>query len=480
MNYISTRGDQTPRTFSQAVLEGLANDGGLLVPEHLPDLRHEWPKWIGLDYPELAYRLLRHLATDLTEAELRDCCESAYGESYGSPVAPLKKVGDYQVLELIHGPTLAFKDVALQLLGKLFGTILAKRGEQLNIVAATSGDTGSAAIYGLKDVQGVNLFVTHPEGRIAPLQRRQMTTVVEDSIFNIAVKGSFDDCQKMVKDLSRDLDFKKKYNIGAVNSINFARIAAQIVYYFAAYLETEGAATKRPVVFSVPTGNFGNILAAEYARRMGLPIAHLVLASNENDILPKFFKSGVYRRGQARSTHSPAMDIQVASNFERYLYLLADLDGGRVKDLMTVFQETGELTIGIPKGEEWKALSCSNADTLETVKQVLGKHNQLLCPHSATAWWALEQCDALFPAELDRIVVATAHPAKFPDILLQKIDPETAELTHPSLEALAQQKERLFHLEADSEQLKKFVIKGIESGSGGVFSANEEKPARHG
>lgn len=251
MHYISTRGDSKKRTFSQAVLEGLADDGGLLVPESLPDLSNRWPEWADLDYPDLAFEVLRPLATDLSEETLRECCRSAYGASYGGPVAPLKALGGVHLLELFHGPTLAFKDVALQLLGRLFGVILEQQDQELNIVAATSGDTGSAAIHGLKDVPRVRLFVTHPDGRIAPLQRRQMTTVVEDSVFNIAVDGTFDDCQQMVKELSRDLEFKKKHNIGAVNSINFARIAAQIVYYFAAYLQTPGAARRVPAVVAV-------------------------------------------------------------------------------------------------------------------------------------------------------------------------------------------------------------------------------------
>ncbi len=480
MKYISTRGDSKPRTFSQAVLEGLADDGGLLVPETLPNLEEHWPKWIGLAYPDLAYQVLRPLAPDLSEEALRSCCQSAYGANYGAEVAPLTKVGPYNLLELIHGPTLAFKDVALQLLGRLFGVILEGQGEELNIVAATSGDTGSAAIHGLKNVPHVKLFVTHPAGKIAPLQRRQMTTVIDDSVFNVAVSGTFDDCQRMVKELSQDLAFKKRYKIGAVNSINFARIAAQVVYYFAAYLQTPGAASKVPAVFAVPTGNFGNILAAEYARRMGLPIAGLVLASNENDILPKFFQSGRYTRGASRSTHSPAMDIQVASNFERYLYLLAGQDGAKVRSLMEEFANSGSLSSRVPDPELWRAFSCSNDDTLATVQSVLKSTGRLLDPHTATAWWAMDQCQHEFAAEYPRIVVATAHPAKFPDILSQAVPPDTEGLEHPSLAQLAALPERLFQLSADTEGLKRFVSEGVREGSEGVFLAAEEKAGRHG
>jgi len=480
MKYISTRGDSTARTFSEAVLEGLADDGGLLIPEQLPDLSKQWPQWIGLDSADLATELIKTLADDLPESTVKDCCRSAYGESYGAPVAPLTQVGPYQLLELIHGPTLAFKDVALQLLGRLFGAILSARDQELNIVAATSGDTGSAAIHGMKDVPRVNLFVTHPEGRIAPLQRQQMTTVLNRSVFNIAVAGTFDDCQSMVKELSRDLEFKRRHHIGAVNSINFARIAAQIVYYFAAYLQTEGAKTGVPAVVAVPTGNFGNILAAEYARRMGLPLGGLVLASNENDILPNFFQTGTYRRGDARSTHSPAMDIQVASNFERYLYLLLQGSGEKVNQYMTRFNETG--TIDVPRDESdfWHAFACSNEQTLDTAQRVLRDTGRLLDPHTSTAWWALEKCDQHFPKEWARIVVATAHPAKFPDILRQVVPDHTEGLTHPKLEALKDSEERLFHLPPDTSALKRFVAQGIETGSEGVFSAAEEKASPNG
>lgn len=480
MKYISTRGDSKPRSFSEAVLEGLADDGGLLVPEYLPDLSEQWPDWMGLAYPELAYRVLSALAPDMDSEKLHDCCQQAYGPGYGASVAPLSKVENFQLLELTHGPTLAFKDVALQLLGRLFGVILEERDEELNIVAATSGDTGSAAIYGVRDVPRVKLFVTHPKGRIAPLQRRQMTTVLNDSIFNIAVDGTFDDCQQMVKELSADLTFKRQHKIGAVNSINFARIAAQVVYYFAAYLQTNSASRKAPVVVSVPTGNFGNILAAEYARRMGLPLAHLVLASNENDILPNFFRDGVYRRGEAKSTHSPAMDIQVASNFERYLYLLAGQDGAKVNQLMADFKEIGSLNHSPPKGNSWTALSCSNENTLATAQRVFQKTGRLLDPHTATAWWALEQCNHDFPPELERIVVATANPAKFPDILKQSVPSDAEGLEHPKLNALSELPERLFQLAPSTEDLKTFVARGIETGSEGVFLAVKEKAQSHG
>ena len=265
MMYRSTRGLAPVKTFSEAVLEGLAEDGGLLVPESLPDFGSQLKGWIGMSYPQLATRILTPLAADLPEQTVAQCCQTAYGPRYGGPVAPLVQWGDRSVLELIHGPTLAFKDVALQLLGQLFETILEQKQQRLNIVAATSGDTGSAAIHGVLGCDRVSIFVTHPKGRIAELQRLQMSTVLEPNVFNLAVHGTFDDCQTMVKELAGDLEFKRRYSLGAVNSINWARIAAQIVYYFAAYLQTPGAAKGVPVVFAVPTGNFCVGLATQAA-----------------------------------------------------------------------------------------------------------------------------------------------------------------------------------------------------------------------
>jgi threonine synthase len=477
MMYRSTRGLAPSKTFSEAVLEGLAEDGGLLVPDSLPDFRAHLPEWAsqnGTDYAELATRILSPLAGDLPAEELGACCSAAYGQAYGGPVAPLVRWGDRYVLELIHGPTLAFKDVALQLLGKLFERVLEKRGQRLNIVAATSGDTGSAAIHGVLGCPRVSIFVTHPSGRIAELQRLQMSTVLEPNVFNIAVEGTFDDCQSMVKELSGDLDFKRRYAIGAVNSINWARIAAQIVYYFAAYLQTPEAARLKPVVFAVPTGNFGNILAAEYARRMGLPIAELVLASNENDILPTYFRTGVYQRGQARQTHSPAMDIQISSNFERYMHLIAGGDSEKVRAQMDTFGRTG--SVELPHDHQgWSAFACSNQDTVTTVLEVHRQLGRVLDPHSATAWWALNQRRPELDPEHPLIVVATAHPAKFPEVLRTVLPANCEGLTHPSLEALRGKSERLFEISASADQLKAFVSTHVSAVEERVFSHSEEK-----
>jgi threonine synthase len=475
MMYLSTRGLGPAKTFSEAVLEGLAEDGGLLVPDSLPNFQSQLRGWIGLDYAQLATEVLAPLAPDLPSGALAACCQKAYGPGYGGPVAPLVPWSDRLVLELIHGPTLAFKDVALQLLGQLFEVVLDERDQRLNIVAATSGDTGSAAIHGVLGCPRVSIFVTHPKGRIAELQRLQMSTVIEPNVFNLAVEGTFDDCQSMVKELAGDLTFKRRHAIGAVNSINWARIAAQIVYYFAAYLQTPGAARGVPAVFAVPTGNFGNILAAEYARRMGLPVAELVLASNENDILPTYFATGVYQRGPARQTYSPAMDIQVSSNFERYMYLLADGQSNVVKSQMETFASSGAVEIPGPAPSGWSAYACSNEQTLLTAVEVYQKDGRLLDPHTATAWWALDQRLAALDPEHPKVVVATAHPAKFPEVLREKLPEDVEGLTHPTLEALRGRPERLFEIPGSSEVLKDFVSSHVSIPQGGVFSQLEEK-----
>jgi len=324
MKYISTRGGVEPIGFQQAVLMGLADDGGLLIPQAVPDAAGRLGAWRGLDYPALAFEVMRLFATDVPEDDLRELIGRTYGAAcgaaYGGPVAPTVRVGAVHVLELFHGPTLAFKDVALQLLGNLFSCILGRTGGRLNILGATSGDTGSAAIHGCRGRPGIRIFILHPHGRISPIQERQMTTVLDENVHNIAIEGTFDDCQRIVKALASDLEFKAACSLGAVNSINWARVLAQIVYYFKAFFDVSEASGARQVRFCVPTGNFGDILAAWYAARMGLPVERLILATNENDILARFFRTGRYERGTLQQTLSPAMDIQVASNFERDLY----------------------------------------------------------------------------------------------------------------------------------------------------------------
>lgn len=420
---------------------GLADDGGLLIPESIP--RADVEGWRGLPYEELALNVFRPFVTGLP---LEEIVQRTYSpESYGGPVAPVNKVGNYHILELFHGPTLAFKDVALQLLGNFFEHILAEKGGHLNILAATSGDTGSAAIYGVRGRQGIQIFVMHPEGRVAPLQERQMTTVLDANVHNMAVKGSFDDCQQIMKSLAADLEFKRRVSLGAVNSVNWARVMAQIVYYFAAYYQV--CEPGQPIRFSVPTGNFGDILAGWYAQQMGLPIESLILATNANDILARFFQTGVYERGPVYYTSAPAMDIQVASNFERYLYYRAP---DRLNDLMAGFAATGRLELA--PDPLFRGYSCQEPALLETIRRYWENHQQLLDPHTATGVWAAEQAGE---TDAPLVCLATAHPAKFSEAITKATGQDLAH--HPQLEALRDLPTRCETVPAEAAIVKKII-----------------------
>lgn len=445
MRYISTRGGIEPISFGDAVLMGLADDGGLLVPESLPDSSRSLEKWRGLPYPDLAAAVMTPFLDDFESDEVKEICALVYGQGYGGEVAPLRALGQGRyLLELFHGPTLAFKDVALQLLGEIFERLLRRRGQQLRVLAATSGDTGSAAIAGLRGRPGMQIYVMHPRGRVARLQELQMTTVLDANVYNIAIDGTFDDCQRLMKSVAGDLDFKKKFSLGAVNSVNWARVLAQTVYYFAAYLQLPQAG---PVSFAVPTGNFGNILAGWYAYRMGLPVQRLMLASNANDILPRYFQTGNYSRGEVHHTLAPAMDIQVASNFERYLYHLHDDDSSTVVALMSEFAQNGQF-----RTEHDHTIFASQAvDDEQVVETVAAAHRQtslILDPHTATAWRAAAQLEP--PA----VVISTAHPAKFPEAVGRAIKERP---THPILEAIKERPTRRFDLSNDADKLKEFI-----------------------
>ncbi len=319
MRYISTRGGVEPVSFSQAVMMGLATDGGLLLPETIPQVDPDTlSRWAGLSFQELAVEvMLPYVGDDLTRTELTDLVQRSYSTFQHPEVTPVVEAGGRRILELFHGPTAAFKDVALQFLGNLFEFLLERSGGRLNIVGATSGDTGSAAIYGVRGKARINIFILHPLGRVSPIQERQMTTVLDDNVHNIAIRGTFDDGQRIVKSLFNDLDFKQEYHLGAVNSINWARVLAQVVYYFYAWGRMSAGDTSKAASFSVPTGNFGDIFAGFVAKRMGLPVDRLILATNRNDILTRFVASGEYRLADVHPTLAPSMDIAVASNFER-------------------------------------------------------------------------------------------------------------------------------------------------------------------
>ena len=446
MRYISTRGETEPLRFQDAVLTGLAPDGGLLLPETIPSVAGELESLRGLGFRALAKALLPKFVDDIPAADLSALVDQAYAHFDCPDVVRLRSAGAVQVLELFHGPTLAFKDIALQFLGRLFAYILKRRGARLNILGATSGDTGSAAIAGVRGQPGIDIFVMYPKGRISRLQELQMTTVADANVHCLAVAGSFDDCQTLMKGIFADLEFKRRHALGAVNSVNWARVLAQVFYY--AYASLRSSA---PVSFCVPTGNFGNVFAGYIAKRMGFPIARLIVATNENDILAKFFASGRYRRGEVRFTVSPAMDIQVASNFERFLYYHLDEDSEALKAFMADFQASGEARLPRPDDGAFLATAVNTEDTLAAIGDIHRRTGYVADPHTAVGLAAAMRMAAPDPL----IVLATAHPAKFPESVNEALGASVA--THPALEALRGRAERCASLPAKTDRIKAYI-----------------------
>jgi threonine synthase len=445
--------------FKSAVMTGLARDGGLLLPAEIPYVAPRLPAWQKLSYQDLAFEIMR-LFVDIPENDLRDLIERSYSAFRHPDVTPVRCVNGLHILELFHGPTLAFKDVALQFLGNVFEYILDESQQELNILAATSGDTGSAAICGLRGRERLRVFVMHPHGRVSPIQERQMTTVLDDNVFNIAVEGTFDDCQGIMKNLFGDLAFKDRLALGTVNSINWARVLAQIVYYFFAAFRVMRLTAARRIRFAVPTGNFGDIFAGYVACRMGLPISRLVLATNENDILSRFFNTGEYSQGPVHATISPSMDIQVASNFERYLYYRIGEDEMRLRDLMKQFATTGQLTVPpLPDGKIDDLIvagSGNTADTLATIREFHERHGYLLDPHTAVGVHVGRQ--HLKPEE-PMIALATAHPAKFGEAILNSTGEDLAH--HPILDALEDLPTRCAVLPATEQAIRTHLERNI-------------------
>jgi len=455
MNYISTRGGTGAQGFQEAVMTGLARDGGLLLPSHIPDVSSLLSQWQSLSYPDLAVEIMR-LYADIPEADLRDIVTRSYATFRHPDIAPVRSVGDIHILELFHGPTLAFKDIALQFLGNTFEYVLKKSRRELNILAATSGDTGSAAICGVRGRDRIRIFVMHPKGRVSPLQERQMTTVLEGNVFNIAVEGTFDDCQRIMKTIFSDLAFKDRHSLGTVNSINWARVLAQIVYYFFAAFRVMRLTGAREVQFSVPTGNFGDIFAGYMAARMGLPIRRLILATNENDILSRFFKSGSYSGGPVHATISPSMDIQVASNFERYLYYRLGSDPAAVRESMKQFEASGRLVV-LPqvngRMDDLIVAGIGTTDqTLTTIREFHKQYGYLLDPHSAVGVHVAKPY--LLP-DAPMICLATAHPAKFGRAIQDATGKDLAH--HPLLEALHDLPARCAILPARNSEIRQYM-----------------------
>ena len=467
MEYISTRGAASPLSFEQVTLAGLAGDGGLYVPQSWPSFSPaEITDMAGLSYVETAVRVMQPFVGDaLDEAELRDICEQAYGRFSHAAVTPLVQLDGRQwLLELFHGPTLAFKDVALQLLGLLFEKFLARQDKHLTVVGATSGDTGSAAIDALAGRDKVDIFMLHPDGRISDVQRRQMTTVRAPNVHNIAIDGSFDDAQAMVKRMFADQEVTNRFSISAVNSINWARLMAQVVYYF--YAASQLGAPHRKIAFSVPTGNFGDVFAGYVASKMGLPIERLIVATNVNDILHRALSAGDYSTGTVTPTAAPSMDIQVSSNFERLLFDLEGRDGTKTAVRMAAFEQTHNMQIDPSMREAASSIFTSHRvdpdDMSLAMRWAQDKAGHVIDPHSAIGLAAAQNAD-LDPA-VPVVTLATAHPAKFPDAV------ERATGIRPSLPRrvgdLFDREEKYTKLPGTYDAVKSFIMSNATPSDG--------------
>ena len=459
MRYVSTRGAAPALGFTDVLLTGLARDGGLYLPETWPKLTPDEIRGLrGLSYEEVAFRIMRpFVGGEIADADLKSMIDSAYGAFRHQAVVPLKQLDDnLWLMELFHGPTLAFKDVALQLVGRLYDLVLTKRGARVTIIGATSGDTGSAALEACRDRAGIDIFMLHPKGRVSEVQRRQMTTIASANVFNIAVDGSFDDCQDLVKAMFNDHAFRDAINMSAVNSINWARVMAQVVYYATAAVAL--GAPDRRIGVSVPSGNFGNIFAGYVARQVGFDLAPLIVGANRNDILARFFKTGSMEISGVEPSLSPSMDIQVSSNLERLLFDLYDRGGPRLAAAMAEFRKTGRFTA--PKAT-WsrveglfQAASLDDPGTLRVMGELYRATGDLIDPHSAIGIHAAQACrtDQATPI----VALATAHPAKFPDAV------EKATGIRPKLPAfladLHDRPERMAGLPNDVRAVQDYVL----------------------
>jgi threonine synthase len=456
IQFVSTRGDAAKKSFTEVLLSGMAPDGGLYVPV-------KWPKidvaaLAGLPYTEVAFRVMQPFVEgEIPDDDLREMITEVYENNFKHPaVAPLVQLdSSLWVMELFHGPTIAFKDYALQLLGRLFDYTLEKKGERVTIVGATSGDTGSAAIEACKDCANIDIFILHPEGRTSEVQRKQMTTVDSPNVFNIALKGNFDDCQNAVKAMFADKTFREEMNLSAVNSINWARIMAQIVYYMAAGAAL--GADKRKISFAVPTGNFGNVYAAYCAMQMGLNIDRLVIGSNRNDILTRFFETGAMTKAEVEPSLSPSMDIQVSSNFERFLFDLLDRNADDLRAKMDSFKQSGEFTLSDKQMKAarkiFAASRCSDDQTTTLMANCYRDTGYMVDPHTAVGLHAAlgAERDAAIPL----VALACAHPAKFPDAV-EKATGIRPPLP-PHMADLYDRKEILTVLPNDLGQIQGFV-----------------------
>ncbi|MDA9083883.1 threonine synthase, partial [Candidatus Pelagibacter sp.] len=420
MNYISTRNNSKEYSFEDVFIKGLADDGGLFIPKEVKKYSTEELELLsGLNYQELAKKIIYPYIGDfMSESELSDIVDKSYSVFRKKNAVALIKVGDVNLLELFHGPTLAFKDIAMQLLGNFYEHYLKKNNKNINVIVATSGDTGAAAIDAIKGKKNMNIFVLHPHNKVSLVQRKLMSTVKEKNVFNIAIEGNFDDCQNLVKSMFADKEFSKSINMSGVNSINWARIIAQSVYYFYTYFQIKD---DRPINFSVPTGNFGDAYAGYLSKKMGLPINKLIVATNQNDILHRAISRGKYEAETVLETNSPSMDIQIASNFERLIYDLNDFDDHETQKIMSGIKEDGKYIIPEDKmkkiDRDFLSASINENEVLDVIKEVHAMHNIVLDPHSAIGFGALKKVNI----EGNNIILATAHPCKFPEAIDRSI-----------------------------------------------------------
>ena len=460
MNYVSTRNSSKSFKFKDVFIKGLADDGGLFIPKSLHRYsQKDLLEFKNLEYKELAKKIIHPFIGDfMSKKDLSKIIDKSYSVFRKKNVVDLVKVGDRSVLELFHGPTLAFKDIAMQLLGNFYEYYLNNENEKINIVVATSGDTGAAAIDAIKEKANVNIFVLHPNNRVSPVQRKLMTTSKEKNVFNIAIKGNFDDCQNLVKAMFADRLFVNKIKMSGVNSINWARIIAQSVYYFYSYFLIKD--NNLPINFSVPTGNFGDVYAGYLAKKMGLPINKFIVATNQNDILHRAISKGTYDVEKVLETISPSMDIQIASNFERLIYDLNNCNDLKTIDAMKDIKEKGKYVIDKEILNEinidFASSRMSEEEVLKTIKTVYEKFDIVLDPHTAIGYGAFDKVNL----KGNNVVLATAHPCKFPDAIKRSIDIKT-ELPD-ELSFIMNEKENYDIIENNLEKIKQHIQEKIQ------------------
>ena len=485
VTYSSTRGEAKSWKFERVVLQGLAPDGGLFVPDSIPQMSmKEIEALRGKPFKDVAYAVIKNYVDDneIPHKDLKKIIEKSYASFRDQPgCTPSIKYKDFWVLELFHGPTFAFKDVALQLLGNLFEYFLTRGRIQnaITILGATSGDTGSAAIYGLRGKQNVNCFILYPKGKVTDIQERQMTSIPDKNVHCIQVEGDFDDCQALVKKAFADKDFKKAVNLGAINSINWARVMAQITYYFYSWLQISKPKSTDPLHYAVPTGNFGDILAGYYAKRMGLPVGKLVIATNSNDVLHRFIETGKYAKLQCNPTVAPSMDISVSSNFERYLYYLAEENSTVLAGWFRSFEKGGVIEVSTAAHakarSEFASYSASKHDMISTMTGMYKEEKYLLCPHTATAAAGVRALHKKTQeyAHNKTVILATAHPAKFEEAVDLALGKNHGIPRPPELEILFSLDRRRSLVSNDVDAVKAMVKRRmIGAGSSILYSIN--------